>query len=69
MTANYANFESHSLDHGHPFFVGRLPEVIRSDVDGFEELWALHPEDYHVIPMHRRPVKTPGAVCLERMGL
>src|SRR4051812_31026890 len=59
MTATYADFEGHSLDDGHPFFVGRLPEELRLDADGFEEFWALHPDAYHVIQMHGRPVETP----------
>ncbi len=59
MTDTYADFEAHILDDGHRLFVGRLPEDLRPDAAGFEALWALHPEDYHVIKMMGRPVKTP----------
>jgi len=29
------------------------------DVEGFEAIWALRPEDYHIIQIHGRPVPTP----------
>ena len=35
------------------------PSALRPDAAGFEALWAIHPDDYHVIQMHGRPVKTP----------
>jgi alkylated DNA repair dioxygenase AlkB len=59
MTSAYVDFEDHALDDGHHLFVGRLPEGLRPDEAGFETLWALHPDDYHVIQMHGRPVETP----------
>ncbi len=59
MTNVYAEFETHVLDDGHRFFVGRLPGDLLPDAAGFESLWGLHPDDYHVIQMHGRPVKTP----------
>jgi len=58
MSDTYAGFEDHALDCHH-FFVGRLPEELRPDATRLETLWALHPDDYHVIQMHGRPVKTP----------
>ena len=59
MAQTYASFEDHVLDDDHHFFVGRLPEDLRPDAAGFEALWALHPDDYHVIQIHGRPVPTP----------
>jgi alkylated DNA repair dioxygenase AlkB len=59
MTDTYPGFEDHLLDDGHHFVVGRLPEGLCPDADAFEGPWALHPDDYHVIQMHGRPVKTP----------
>lgn len=38
---------------------GRLPASLIPDAAGFEALWRLHPEGYHVIAMHGRPVPTP----------
>lgn len=52
-------FERHDLDGRHGFLSGRLPERLIVDADRFEELWAMHPDDFHVIQMHGRPVKTP----------
>lgn len=59
MAAHYAGFEEHVLDDGHRFFVGRLPDDLLVTPERFEGLWALHPEDYHVILMHGRRVETP----------
>jgi alkylated DNA repair dioxygenase AlkB len=39
--------------------VGTLPDELRADHARFEDLWAIHPDDYHVIQIHGRPVKTP----------
>jgi hypothetical protein len=58
MTDTYAGFEDHVLD-GHHVLIGRLPEDLRPYADGFQMLWALHVDTYHVIQMHGRPVKTP----------
>lgn len=59
MTDAYAGFEAHDLDEMHRFFVGRLPEGLRTGPAEFESLWAIHPEEYHVIQMHGRPVEAP----------
>ena len=54
------NFECHTLDDdGNLFFCGTLPQRLRVDTDGFETLWRLHPEEYHIIQMFGRPVPTP----------
>src|SRR5512135_3716486 len=55
----YENFECHTLEDGSLFFCGTLPEQLRVDADGFETLWRLHPEEYHIIKMHGRLVATP----------
>ena len=55
----YENFECHTLDEdGNLFFCGELPEHLRFDAQAFETLWHLHPQEYHVIKMHGRPVAT-----------
>jgi alkylated DNA repair dioxygenase AlkB len=59
MTAPDADLDDHVLDDGHHSHVGRLPESLRPDAAGFEALWSLHPDRYHVIRMHGRPVETP----------
>jgi alkylated DNA repair dioxygenase AlkB len=55
----YAEFEAHVLDDGHRFFIGRVPGELCPNAAGFEVLWDLHPNDFHVIKMHGRLVKTP----------
>lgn len=59
MATTSVSLEDHVLDDGSRIHVGRLPEHLRPDDDKFESLWHLHPEDYHVIQMHGRPVRTP----------
>src|SRR3954453_2009197 len=51
-------FERHDLDGRHAFFSGRLPEGLAFDADRFEALWAMHPEEYHVIRMPGGSTKT-----------
>lgn len=45
--------------HAPTVLYGTLPMPLIPGVDSFERLWALHPEGYHEIQMHGRPVKTP----------
>ena len=59
MTTTYAEFEDHVLDDGHRLFVGQVPKSLRLDAAGFDALWTIHPDRYHVIQMHGRPVETP----------
>jgi len=59
MTEPYSEFSTHSLDDSHRLFVGRLPTEVFPDPAAFQSLWDLHPNDYHVVKMHGRPVKTP----------
>lgn len=55
----YTGFEEKRLDDGHSFFVGRLPDSLVPTETEFEDLWRMHPEEYHEIKMCGRPVKTP----------
>jgi len=55
----YQDFISHDLDGFHNFYTGLLPAHLCLDSQQFEELWQLHPEEFHEIPMHGRLVKTP----------
>jgi hypothetical protein len=59
------NFECHALEDGSLFFRGILPQQLRVDADGFEALWRLHPEEYHIIKMHGRLVAPPRWPQLE----
>lgn len=51
--------ERHDLQDGSLFWSGVLPEELLAEGQAFEALWDLHPETYHTIKMHGRPVKTP----------
>lgn len=48
-----------ALDDTHAVLVGTLPASLVPDDAGFEALWSIHPETFHEIKMHGRPVKTP----------
>jgi alkylated DNA repair dioxygenase AlkB len=39
--------------------MGRLPEPLNLNGDEFNKLWHLHPEEFHIIKIHGRPVRTP----------
>jgi alkylated DNA repair dioxygenase AlkB len=51
--------ERHELPDGSLFWSGALPDELLVEGEAFEALWSLHPETYHTIKMHGRPVKTP----------
>ncbi len=53
------NFTCHELGDGLTFLVGQLPERLLINDAEFENLWALHPSEYHKIMMHGRLVNTP----------
>lgn len=60
MPANfYTGFSFHKLDESHGLWSGTLPGERIPDRPKFEQLWQLHPENYHDIVMHGRPLKTP----------
>jgi alkylated DNA repair dioxygenase AlkB len=52
-------FERNDCGNGCPFWVGRLPETLIFTSAQFEELWQMHPQEYHEIKIHGRLVKTP----------
>lgn len=57
MTA--PGFEAVALGGEHQIWRGQLPAELRLDDRGFEDLWALHPDDFHQIKIHGRSVSTP----------
>lgn len=60
MTENtYPGFEARDLGEGHPVHTGWLPPGLVPDSAQFEEIWRLHPEEYHQIKMGGRLVRTP----------
>lgn len=52
-------FVHHHLDDNCLLWEGILPEHLHFDCVKFNELWAMHPQNYHEIKMHGRVVKTP----------
>lgn len=54
----YTGFIQEKVDERHALYHGRLPDALAQAVE-FEEIWSLHPADFHEILMHGRPVKTP----------
>jgi alkylated DNA repair dioxygenase AlkB len=52
-------FESQDCGNACPFWVGRLPETLIFKTAQFDELWQMHPQEYHEIKIHGRLVKTP----------
>ena len=59
MKETLSGFTCHELRPGHRFWVGRLPDDLVFDQVQFETLWKMHPDEFHVIKMHGRLVKTP----------
>ena len=54
-----AMLEQRALDDTSHVLVGHLPEALIPDPAMFDRWWALHPDEFHEIKMHGRPVKTP----------
>lgn len=54
-----AAFNTHDLGGGVEFLTGALPAHLVWDGATFEAVWALHPQDKHVIHMPGGPVETP----------
>lgn len=50
---------SHELPDGSHFYSGRLPPELILTPEQFEAVWDLHPDEFHTIMIHGRPVKTP----------
>lgn len=53
------DLEQRALDESSAVFVGRLPDALVPDAAGFDRLWSLHPDTFHVIKMHGKDVRTP----------
>jgi alkylated DNA repair dioxygenase AlkB len=49
----------HELSTGHHFLTGRLPAALNLVGEPFEEVWALHPEQYAEVTIVGRNVQTP----------
>lgn len=47
------------LDENNEIFIGELPKEFAYTEDSFKELWDLHPEEYHIVKMLGKDVKTP----------
>lgn len=56
------NFTCHQLDDRHQFWWGMLPEAELSQLN-FEEIWNLHPEEYHTVTIHGKDILTPRWQC------
>src|SRR5262245_2798022 len=59
MDDGFDGFECHFLGGGCAFYTGRLPAVLIPDLEEFESIWRLHPDQYHQIRIHGRLVPTP----------
>lgn len=59
VESTYSGFTINELDATHRLYVGELPGRFAFDDSEFEELWQLHPEEFHEIKNHGRFVKTP----------
>ncbi|MEM9906503.1 MAG: alpha-ketoglutarate-dependent dioxygenase AlkB [Cyanobacteria bacterium P01_D01_bin.44] len=55
----YSGFQRFTLNAQHSLWQGRLPDKHLPNSQQFEDLWALHPENYNNIKIHGRMVKTP----------
>ncbi len=53
------SFEVYRLEDGCEFYAGSLPSELSAEEFDFEQLWNLHPDEYHEIEIHGRRVKTP----------
>lgn len=52
-------WERHQLGEGHWMGTSQVPGKLFLSQEQFEKVWLSQPEDYHVILMHGKPVKTP----------
>lgn len=52
-------FRTHDLGSGHKLLLGYLPVELMPAPEGFQELWQMHPQEFHEIRIHGRLVKTP----------
>ena len=56
---NEHDFNWQDLDGRDGVWTGRVPQHVALNAVEFEQCWALHPDDFNVIMMHGRPVRTP----------
>jgi alkylated DNA repair dioxygenase AlkB len=54
-----AGCQRHDLGDGQCLFSGVLPEPLMLSAGRFDELWGMHPAEFHEIKMHGRGVLTP----------
>ena len=52
-------FESCRLDDQHSILTGELPVELVLNPMEFEQLWEMHPQDFHLVKIHGRLVPTP----------
>ena len=52
-------FVRHELADGHVLWEGKVPERLELSATNVEDLWTMHPDQYHEIKMHGRLVRTP----------
>jgi hypothetical protein len=52
-------FRFHEIVGGQGIWVGALPDELVPEEQGFEELWALHPENQGLLKIHGRVVTAP----------
>ena len=55
---DYAGFRCHKLDDLFRLWEGDLAQPLSGE-EVFDEIWNLHPEEYHDVKMHGKLVKTP----------
>lgn len=55
----YEGFENHRLGGTHDFWSGQTPDELLAGPEEFEDLWSIHPEEYHDIIMRGQKRKTP----------
>jgi alkylated DNA repair dioxygenase AlkB len=59
MFNDSALFVAHELDGVSKLYVGKLPSHLSFSQAEFDDLWAMHPQEYHEIRMPGGLVKTP----------
>lgn len=52
-------FRKVQLAENHVMYTGFLPEELTCDEELFQQLWDLHPEEFHDIRIHGKLLKTP----------
>src|SRR5215475_2065712 len=59
MELKLEKFVRHEIGQGFTFFIGGLANSLIPDAAQFEELWQMHPQEFHEIELYGRSVKTP----------